>query len=483
MAVRNVQNYIDGKFVPSSSPKQLDVHNPATGEVIGRVPLSTAAEVDAAVQAANRAFDGWRRTPPVKRAQHLYKFKFLLEEHFEELAKSITTEHGKTLDESRGSLRRAIECVEVAIGIPTLMKGEALEDAGPSIDVMAMRRPLGVFAAITPFNFPVMVPLWFLPFAVATGNTFVLKPSEQVPMSMQRVFELLEQCEFPPGVINMVNGQKEAVDAILSHPDIKGVSFVGSSPVAKYIYETGAQNGKRVQALGGAKNFLVIMPDADMEKSVAAAVESCFGCAGERCLAGSVILAVGKAHDMLRERVVKVAKQIHVGNGLDPKVTMGPVISAKHKERVLSYIQKGIDEGAKLLLDGREIGKKDNGYFVGPTVFADVDPSMVIAREEIFGPVICISKVDSLEDATRIIESHPLGNTTSIFTSSGKAARDFQYNVAVSMVGINVGVPAPMAYFGFGGARGSFFGDTKAHGQESLNFYTDKRVIINRWFS
>jgi len=483
MARRNVQNYINGKFVASTSPRQLDVHNPATGEVIGRVPLSTAAEVDNAVQAAKHAFDGWRRTPPVKRAQHLYKFKFLLEEHFEELAKSITTEHGKTLDEARGSLRRGIECVEVAIGIPTLMKGEALEDAGPSIDVMAMRRPLGVFAAITPFNFPLMVPLWFLPFAVATGNTFLLKPSEQVPMGMQRVFELLEQCEFPPGVVNMVNGQKEAVDAILTHPDIKGVSFVGSSPVAKYIYETGAQNGKRVQALGGAKNFLVIMPDADMEKSVAAAVESCFGCAGERCLAGSVILAVGKAHDMLRERVVEVAKQIHVGNGLEPNVTMGPVISAKHKERVLSYIQKGIDEGATLLLDGRPTGKNDPGYFIGPTVFADVDPSMVIAREEIFGPVICISKVDSLEEATRIIESHPLGNTTSIFTSSGKAARDFQYNVAVSMVGINVGVPAPMAYFGFGGARGSFFGDTKAHGQESMNFYTDKRVIINRWFS
>jgi malonate-semialdehyde dehydrogenase (acetylating)/methylmalonate-semialdehyde dehydrogenase len=483
MAARNVQNYINGRFVASSSAKQLEVHNPATGEVIGRVPLSTAAEVDSAVQAAKRAFDGWRRTPPVKRAQHLYKFKFLLEENFETLAKSITTEHGKTLDESRGSLRRAIECVEVAIGVPTLMKGEALEDAGPSIDVMAMRRPLGVFAAITPFNFPVMVPLWFLPFAVATGNTFLLKPSEQVPMSMQLVFELLEKCDFPAGVVNMVNGQKEAVDAILIHPDIKGVSFVGSSPVAQYIYETSAKNGKRVQALGGAKNFLVVMPDADMEKTVSAVVESCYGCAGERCLAGSVVLAVGKAHDIVRDRVLEETKRIRVGNGLEPNVTMGPVISAKHKERVLSYIQKGIDEGAKLLLDGREIGKNENGYFIGPTVFADVDPKMVVAREEIFGPVICIAKVESLEDATKIIESHPLGNTTSIFTSSGKAAPDIQYNVAVSMVGINVGVPAPMAYFGFGGTRGSFFGDTKAHGQESLNFYTDKRVIINRWFS
>ena len=483
MAVRNVQNYINGRFVPSASSKQLDVHNPATGEVIGRVPLSTAAEIDTAVQAAKRAFEGWRRTPPAKRAQHLYKLKFLLEENFEALARSVTIEHGKTLDEARGSLRRGIECVEVAIGIPTLMKGEALEDAGPSIDVMATRRPLGVFAAITPFNFPVMVPLWFLPFAVATGNTFVLKPSEQVPMSMQLVFELLEKCDFPPGVINMVNGQKETVDAILTHPDIKGVSFVGSSPVAQYIYETAAKNGKRVQALGGAKNFLVVMPDADMDKTVDAVVESCYGCAGERCLAGSVVLAVGPAHDMVRNRILETTKQIRVGNGLDPGVTMGPVISAKHKERVLSYIQQGIDEGATLLLDGRAIGKNDPGYVLGPTVFADVNPSMVIAREEIFGPVICIAKVDSLEEATKIVEGHPLGNTTSIFTSSGKAARDFQYNVAVSMVGVNVGVPAPMAYFGFGGARGSFFGDTKAHGQESMNFYTDKRVIINRCFN
>lgn len=477
-----LSNYINGEFRPSNAKEHLDVINPATEEVLARVPLSTQEELDEAVKAANDAFPGWRRTPPAERAKYLFKFKNIIEENFEEIAKICTQEHGKTLLESRGDLRRGIDNIDVACGIPSLMQGESIEDVGRGIDCVAVKRGIGVFAAITPFNFPPMVPLWFLPHAIATGNTFILKPSERVPITQQKMFELWHQVGLPKGVINLVNGAKETVRGICEHPGIKGVSFVGSSPVAQYVYETSARTGKRVQALGGAKNFLVVMPDADLEKTVSILVESCYGCAGERCLAGSSLVFVGEAYEKFKEPVLNRIKAIKVGNGLEPDVEMGPVISKQHKAKVISYIEKGIEEGAEILLDGRTGYENSKGYFLGPTVFDNVKPEMVIAREEIFGPVLCLIKVDELKDAINIIVNHPLGNTTSIFTSSGKSAREFAYSVEPSMMGINIGVAAPMAYFSFGGAKGSFYGDLKAHGKNAIDFYTDRKVVISRWF-
>jgi malonate-semialdehyde dehydrogenase (acetylating)/methylmalonate-semialdehyde dehydrogenase len=452
--------------------------------LIGRTPLSTAADVDAAVQAAATAFPAWRDTPVNARAQVLYKYKARLEEHFEELARTVTTEHGKTLDESRGSVRRAIECVEVACGAPSLMQGFGLEDIAAGIDCHVVRQPLGVVAAIAPFNFPAMVPLWFLPFAIVTGNTFVLKPSEQVPLSQRRMAELLQQCDLPPGVVNLVNGGRDVVNAICDHPGIRAVSFVGSTPVAKHVYARATASGKRVQALGGAKNFVVVMPDADFDRSIATITESFYGCAGERCLAGSMLVPVGDAHQPARERIVESARALKVGDGLEPGVKMGPVISAAHRDRVLQYIDKGAAEGAKLVLDGRgaRVPERPNGYFVGPTVFDDVSPRMTIGRDEIFGPVASIAPVKTLEEAIAMMQAHPNANATSIFTSSGKAAREFAKHATASMVGVNIGVAAPMAYFPFGGAKDSFFGDLKAHGRDGIEFYTDKKVTITRWF-
>ena len=412
----------------------------------------------------------------------MFKFKQLLEEHFEEIARIVTTEHGKTLDESRGSLRRGIECVEVACGAPSLLMGYGLENVATGIDCAVMRQPIGVCAAIAPFNFPAMVPLWFLPFAVVSGNTFILKPSEQVPLSMKRMFELLEKCDLPPGVVNLVQGGKDVVEALCDHPGIRAVSFVGSTPVARLVYQRGTHAGKRVQALGGAKNFIVVMPDADLEKSMPVITESFYGCAGERCLAGSVLLPVGDAHRRTRDQLIDAAKALKVGDGLEPGTTMGPVISAGHRERVLGYVEHGIKEGAKLALDGRASNVPDEGFFVGPTVFDDVSPSMVIGREEIFGPVAGIHHVNTLDDAIAIMEAHPNANATSIFTSSGKAAREFSHRATASMVGVNIGVAAPMAYFPFGGARDSFFGDLKVHGRDAFQFYTDGKVTISRWF-
>lgn len=478
----NLFNYINGEFCESRTKEYLDVINPSTEEVLAKVPLSTSEDLDKAVQAAQDAFPSWRRTPPAERAKYLFKLKNLLEDNFEEIAILVSKEHGKNLNEARGDLRRGIDDVDVACGIPSLMQGENLEDVGKNIDCVSTRRPLGVFAAITPFNFPAMVPFWFLPYAVATGNTIILKPSEQVPTTQQRIFELWHQTGIPKGVVNMVHGGKEIVTGLCEHPLIKGVSFVGSSHVAKYVYETSAKHGKRVQALGGAKNFLVVMPDADLEQTVNILVESCYGCAGERCLAGSTLVFVGDAYNKFREPVLERIKNLKVGDGLDPSVDMGPVISKQHKQKVISYIEKGIEEGAELVLDGR-IGYEDTkGYFLGTTVFDKVTPSMTIAKEEIFGPVLCLIHVNTLNDAIDIIENHELANTTSIFTSSGKSARDFTYNVEPSMVGINIGVAAPMSYFNFGGAKGSFFGDLKAHGKHSIEFYTDRKVVISRWF-
>src|SRR6185369_13371511 len=386
--VRTLDNFIGGQWVKARATDFFDVHNPAVGDIIGRTPLSTAADVDAAVQAATRAFPGWRDTPVNARAQYLYRFKALCEQHFDELARIVTTEHGKTLDEARGSVRRGIECVEVACGAPSLMQGFGLEDISQGIDCHVVRQPLGVCAAIAPFNFPAMVPMWFLPFAIATGNTFVLKPSEQVPLSQRKMVDLLQQCDLPPGVVNLVNGGRDVVNAICDHPGIRAVSFVGSTPVARHVYQRGTHAGKRVQALGGAKNFVVVMPDANFERSIGIISESFYGCAGERCLAGSMLIPVGDAHGEARDRMVAAARALKVGDGSVPGVTMGPVISARHRDRVVGYIDKGVAEGAKLLVDGRtaRVEERPNGYFVGPTVFDEVSAAMTIGHEEIFGP-------------------------------------------------------------------------------------------------
>jgi len=482
--VEVLKNYVGGRWVASRAGEHQDVHNPARGEVIARAPLSTAADVDAAVQAAASAFPAWRDTPVVVRSRALFRFKAILEEHFEELARTVTTEHGKTLDESRGSVRRAIECVEVACGAPSLMMGPALENVASGIDCHAVRQPLGVVAAIAPFNFPAMVPLWFLPFAVATGNTVVVKPSEQVPLSQRRMFELLDRCDLPPGVVNLVNGAREVVEALCDHPRVRAVSFVGSTPVARAVWERATRAGKRVQALGGAKNFVVVMPDADLERSIAAVTESFYGCAGERCLAGSVLVPVGDAHREARDRMVASARALRVGDGAEPGTTMGPVISARHRERVVGWIGRGEQEGARLLLDGRALRVPDrpDGFFVGPTVFDGVSPDMAIGREEIFGPVASITPARSLDDALALLDAHPNANAASIFTSSGKAAREFARRAPASMVGVNIGVAAPMAFFPFGGAKDSFFGDLKAHGRDAVAFYTDQKVTISRWF-
>ena len=479
-----IDNFIDGHWTPAQTAAFVDVRNPAVGDVIGRTPLSTAADVDAAVRAAAHAFPAWRDTPVNARAQVLYRFKATLEEHFEALARTVTTEHGKTLDEARGSVRRGIECVEVACGAPSLMQGTGLEDIAAGIDCHVIRQPLGVVAAIAPFNFPAMVPLWFLPFAIVSGNTFVLKPSEQVPLSQRAMLDLLRQCGLPSGVVNIVNGGVDVVNAICDHPGIRAVSFVGSTPVAKHVYQRASHAGKRVQSLGGAKNFVVVMPDADLGRSIGIISESFYGCAGERCLAGSVLVPIGDIHAETRDRLVDAARRLTVGDGATPGVTMGPVISRTHLDRVRQYIDRGVAEGAQLLLDGRQVRVDDRpgGYFIGPSVFDNVSPAMAIGREEIFGPVASICPVRTLDEAIAVMHAHPNANAASIFTSSGRAAREFSRKASAAMVGVNIGVAAPMAYFPFGGAKDSFFGDLKAHGRDGFEFYTDKKVTISRWF-
>jgi malonate-semialdehyde dehydrogenase (acetylating)/methylmalonate-semialdehyde dehydrogenase len=477
-------NFIGGRWVPSAAKEFQNVTNPARGEIIARAPLSSGQEVDQAVAAARKAFPAWRDTPPVARAQVLFRFKALLEEHFEELARTVTTEHGKTLDEARGSVRRGIECVEVACGTPSLIMGYGLENISQGIDCQVIRQPVGVCAAIAPFNFPAMVPLWFLPFAIATGNTIVIKPSEQVPLSQKRMIELLERCGLPPGVVNLVNGGREVVEAICDHPGIAAVSFVGSTPVARAVYRRATHAGKRVQALGGAKNFIVVMPDTDWDRAIPVITESFYGCAGERCLAGSVLVPVGDAHGVARDRLTESARGLRVGDGMEEGTAMGPVISGRHREKVKEYIDKGVAEGAELVLDGRplRVPGRESGYFVGPTIFDRVSPEMTIGREEIFGPVASITPVKTLEEAIAVMRAHPNANATSIFTSSGKAAREFARHASASMVGVNIGVASPMAYFPFGGAKDSFFGDLKVHGRDAFEFYTDKKVVISRWF-
>ncbi len=478
-----LRNYVGGEWIESSATDALDVINPATGEVLGRVPLSTARDVDRAVSAAHDAFRSWREVPPVVRARYLFRFKQLLEEHFDDLAATVTRENGKTLRESQGSVRRGIENVEHACGIPTLMMGRTLEDVAQGIDCEYIRQPLGVFAAITPFNFPAMVPLWFWPYAIATGNTFILKPSEQVPFSPTRMLELAHEAGIPAGVLNLVHGGKDAVNALLAHPRVAGISFVGSSPIAKHVYQEAARHGKRVQALGGAKNHIIVMADADLDRAVENVTESVFGCAGQRCLAGSVIVATGKAYEPFRDRLLGAARGLRLGYGLDEGVTMGPVVSKRSKERVIGYVDAGQSEGASLLLDGRAaaVDRYPKGHFVGPTVFDGVEPGMRIGQEEIFGPVASVTHVGDLDEAIATTQQSSFANATSIFTTSGRAAREFRYRVGVSMIGVNIGVAAPMAFFPFGGTKGSFFGDLKAHGSDSIEFYTDKKVVISRW--
>ena len=481
MTVTRLQNYIGGAWVDSPASATYSVHNPATGEVIGETPMCGADEVDATVRAASAAFPEWRDTPIQDRVQYLFRLKALLEQHADEMASIVTRENGKTLSEARGSVRRGIQMVEVACGAPSLMMGQALEGIARGIDCESVRQPLGVFACIAPFNFPAMVPMWFFPFAVACGNTFVCKPSEKVPFSQKLMWELIHEAGFPPGVLNLINGGKDAVQALLTHPTIEGISFVGSSPVAEYVYKTAAAHGKRVQALGGAKNYVIVMPDADMDEALDSISESAYGCAGERCLAASVVITVGDSHDRVRAGLQERMQQIVVGDGSKPGVTMGPVITAEHKQNVLGYIEQGIAEGAELVMDGRQVQADPKGYFVGPTLFDGVTAEMKVGSEEIFGPVLCMSRAETLDDALALTKQHPLANAISIFTTSGRAARDFRYNVHASMAGVNIGVAAPMSFFGFGGAKGSFFGDLKAHGREAFDFFTDRKVVISRW--
>lgn len=483
----HIPNYIGGRFVPSASGRDLPVENPATGQAIGSVGLSSAGEVDQAVQAAQSAFGAWRRVPPQTRVQYLFKMKALMEDNREDLARVVTQEHGKTIDEARGSVMRGVEHLEVAAGMPSLMMGYNLEDGGAAgIDEEMIRQPLGVFACISPFNFPSMVPFWFWPYAVAAGNTYVVKPSEQDPISQFLLFELLDQVGLPPGVMNMVNGDKEVVDALLRHPLVKGISFVGSTRVGGYVYEEGARNRKRVQVQAGAKNHLVVMPDAVLDQAAKNWINSFFGCAGERCLAGSVLVAVG---DEVYERVLHAfsqeARKVVVGYGLDESVGMGPVISAQARERILGLIEQGLAAGARLVLDGRDpevvTPGCEKGHYLGPTILADVTTDMAVYQEEIFGPVACVMKVGSLEEALELIDKNPYGNAASIYTQDGWTARTFKYEANAGNIGINVGVPAAMAYFPFAGRKDSFFGDLHGQGRDAIDFFTDKKVVVTRW--
>ena len=476
-------NYVGGTWKRSRASDYLDVRNPATAETLVRVPLTSRDGVDETVQAAQVAFADWRRTPPTERIQYLFKLKKLLEDHFDEIARLTTQECGKTLSESQGELQRGLENVEVATGIPSLMMGYNVEDIARGIDEHMLRQPVGVVAAITPFNFPGMIPLWFMPYAIACGNCFILKPSEKVPMTMSRVFELIDQLGLPSGVLSLVNGARETVDALLDHPDVRAISFVGSSAVAKYIYSRAAANGKRVQCQGGAKNTVVVLPDADMEMTTRIVADSSFGCAGQRCLATSVAITVGEARSPFTEQIAHVAAERKVGYGLEAGVEMGPVITPESRQRIESLIGKGVSEGAKVLVDGRgeSIPGYERGYFIRPTILDNVDPHGEIARVEIFGPVLSLMHAQTIDEAIELVNATSYGNMACLFTSSGAAARKFRYEVQAGNIGINIGVAAPMAFFPFSGWKESFFGDMHAQGRDAVEFYTQKKVVVERW--
>jgi len=483
-----VSLWINGNKRPTTSGRFGEVTNPATGRVARRVPFCNAADIDAAVQSAQRAFPAWRDMPPLRRARILMRFRELLDQNKDELARLITDEHGKTLADAGGSVQRGIEVVEFAMGVPHLIKGEHSEEVGTGVDCHSLRQPLGVCAGVTPFNFPVMVPLWMFPVALACGNTFVLKPSEKVPSASMRMAELLKQAGLPDGVFNVVHGDKEAVDALLNHPDIKAISFVGSTPIAKHIYETAAKSGKRVQALGGAKNHAVVLPDmatnaTDLEFAADALIGAAYGSAGERCMAISAVVAVGEAGDPLVAKLKDKAAKLNIGPGDGKDMDMGPLVTRAHRDKVASYIDKGVAEGAKLMLDGRgfKVTEYQDGFFLGASLFDHVKTDMTIYKDEIFGPVLVVLRAKTLDDAIRMINSNPYANGTAVFTRSGGAARKFEREIDVGMVGINVPIPVPVAFFSFGGWRNSLFGDQHVHGMEGVRFYTRGKVVTTRW--
>jgi malonate-semialdehyde dehydrogenase (acetylating) / methylmalonate-semialdehyde dehydrogenase len=478
-----VHHHVAGKTLAGAGTRFGDVFNPASGEVARRVALGGAAEVDAAAAAAAAAFPDWAATPPLSRARVMFKFRDILERRADEMARLITAEHGKVLSDARGEVTRGMEVVEFACGIPHLMKGEVTEQVGRGIDSFSLRQPLGVCAGITPFNFPAMVPMWMFPVALACGNTFVLKPSERDPSASIMVAEMLKEAGLPDGVFNVVHGDKEAVDAILAHPGIAAVSFVGSTPIAEYIYRTAAANGKRVQALGGAKNHLVVMPDADLDQATDALMGAAYGSAGERCMAVSVAVAVGSAGDRLMDKLAPRVRALKVGPGTDPEAEMGPLVTRQHLEKVRGYVDLGVKEGAKLVVDGRGLKLQgyENGFFFGGCLFDEVKPEMRIYREEIFGPVLSVVRSNDFENALDLVNGHEYGNGVAIFTRDGDAAREFVNRCQIGMVGVNVPIPVPMAFHSFGGWKRSLFGDMAVHGMEGVRFYTHLKTVTSRW--
>jgi malonate-semialdehyde dehydrogenase (acetylating) / methylmalonate-semialdehyde dehydrogenase len=480
---RTIWHHVNGKTAESRSNRFGDVYNPATGEVQARVSLASKAEVDAAVAAAAAAFPAWSQTPPLQRARVMFRFKALVEANIDKLAATLTSEHGKVLSDAKGSCIRGLEVVEFACGIPHLLKGEFAENVGTNVDSWALRQPLGVCAGITPFNFPAMVPMWMFPVALACGNTFVLKPSERDPSCSLILADLLKQAGLPDGVFNVMNGDKEAVDALLHNPDVAAISFVGSTPIAEYIYHTGSAANKRVQALGGAKNHMVVMPDADMDQATDAVMGAAYGSAGERCMAISVAVAVGKAGDALIERLLPRVRGLKVGPGTDPDSEMGPLVTKAHLDKVKSYVDLGVKEGAKLLVDGRNLKLQgyENGFFLGGCLFDEVKPSMHIYKEEIFGPVLSVVRASDYDSAVKLVNDHEYGNGAAIFTRDGDAAREFSSKIKIGMVGINVPIPVPMAFNSFGGWKRSLFGDHHMHGPEGVRFYTKLKTITARW--
>ena len=478
-----IEHYIDGKSFPGSSDKTGKIFNPATGKQESEVRLGSRADLDLAVEKAKKAFESWSNTPPLQRARVLFKFKELVEKNSDELTKLIVNEHGKVYEDAKGSLTRGLEVVEFACGIPQMLKGEFTENVGTNIDSWSTRQPLGVCAGITPFNFPAMVPMWMFPMAIACGNTFILKPSEKDPSCAMMLANLFKEAGLPDGVFNIVNGDKEVVDAILENKDIPAVSFVGSTPIAKYIYENAAKNEKRVQALGGAKNHCVVMPDCDLDQAVNGLMGAAYGSAGERCMAQSVAVAVGNIGDDLVSQISKKVEALKVGPGMDKASEMGPLVTKEHLERVKGYVDLGVKEGAKLVVDGRDIKLQgyENGYYIGGCLFDHVNKDMRIYKEEIFGPVLSVVRVKNFNEAVQLINDHEFGNGTSIYTRDGDAGRTFANKIKVGMVGINIPIPVPVAYHSFGGWKRSLFGDQHMHGPEGVRFYTKLKTITSRW--
>lgn len=483
MSVKNLKNYINGEWVEATTDVYEDVIDPSTGEVLARVPMSSDEDVANAAKAASEAFKIWRKTPPIKRSRMLMKLKDLFEKNREEIATTLTREHGKIKSEAFMEMQRAIENIEVASGAPSLMMGHNLEDVASGVDETAIRQPVGVFASLNPFNFPCMIPFWSLPYAVACGNCQIVKTSPLVPMTMTKVFEMIDQIGLPKGVLNLVHGGADTAQSIMANEMIHGISFVGSTPVGKIVYETSARYGKRVQAQAGAKNWGVVMPDANLEKSVENIIASAYDCTGQRCLALAGILCVGDTYEKIKPLLVEGIKKRTIGNGLEDGISMGPVISQAARERIEGYVQKALKEGANLLYDGRKDKIPDaNGYWVGHYVFDEVTPEMTLAKEEVFGPVLAMVSVDTFEDAMKVIHDSPYGNAANLYTSSGATARKFKYEARCGNLGINIGVPAPMAMFHFAGTKQSFFGDLHAQGRDAFKFFTDETVVIERWF-